>query len=118
MKQTILLTISVLLLVFSSCKKDNPTPSTPTGNATFWNNNSNVGVITVYVIGATYTSQITYNYTPTGCNYNGCANFTLPPGNYMWSASSTTGQSWSSNATIPNNVLTVTEGGCLLFQLQ
>lgn len=78
------------------------------GKVTFWNNNSSIGVITVYMGGT--SGQITHDILPTVCNTSGCANFSGNPGTYSYTASATTGQTWSGSAT-------VTAGGCLLLRL-
>jgi len=78
------------------------------GDVTFWNNDANVGVITVVIGGS--SSGITSNVNPAGCGESGCANFTLSAGNYSFTASATTGETWSGNCT-------VTANGCLKFNL-
>ncbi len=79
-----------------------------TGNVTFWNNDSNVGIITVYMGGT--SNQISSNTYPTSCNTSGCANFSGSPGSYSFTASATTGETWS-------GTVVVTSNGCLLEHL-
>ena len=79
-----------------------------TGNVSFYTT-SNYGYVSVYVSG--YSATIT-SYYPSGinyCNSSGCANFTLSPGTYSFSASSSSG-SWS-------GYITINAGGCLLDHL-
>jgi hypothetical protein len=53
-----------------------------------------VGVITVYLGGS--SSQITQTTVASSCPTSGCANFTVTLGSsYSWSASATTGETWS-----------------------
>ena len=112
MKNLIKISISVLIITTAiSCHKDSPS-HVYDGSVTFWNSNTNVGTITVNVTGQgiNQTSKITYSYTATSCNYTGCANFTLPAGVYNFSASATTGETWTGTATS-------TVGGCQLNEL-
>ena len=68
--------------------------SSSTGTVTFYNNQSNVGVITVYLGGS--SSQITQTTVASSCPTSGCANFTVTLGSsYSWSASAATGEAWS-----------------------
>jgi hypothetical protein len=60
---------------------------------TFYNDQSNVGVITVYLNNTTGT--ITSNISNPSCGQNGCANFYIQSGYYSWTASSTTGEFWN-----------------------
>jgi hypothetical protein len=46
-----------------------------------------------------------------GCGANGCATFTLNPGQYSFSASCPS-RTWGPGS------FTVTSGGCLLYELQ
>ncbi len=80
----------------------------PNGNITFWNDDISVGTITVYTNGT--SSSITSNTSPSWCNAAGCANFSRIPGTYSYTASATTGQSWS-------GYYTITANGCLRFHL-
>ncbi len=77
-------------------------------NVTFWNNQTSVGVITVNIGG--YSSQITYSAEPSSCGDSRCANFSLPPGTYIFTATATTGEYWSRDCDATN--------GCLLFELE
>jgi len=85
--------------------------TTTTGNVSFWTNKDLAcGSITVNVNGK--SGSIT-SYSPNGvssCNVSGGANFTLPAGNYNYTASCSGGLTWS-------GTITVTAGGCLLQQL-
>lgn len=67
---------------------------TSSGTVTFYNNQSTVGVITVYLGGT--SGQITQTTAASSCPTSGCANFTVTLGSsYSWSASATTGEAWS-----------------------
>ena len=114
-KQSIAFAMMVLslMVVTSSCKKesneDSPSPSsssTPqTGSVTFWYNSSG-SIATVIINGQTGSiTQYYATYDPT-CGSAGCANFTLPTGNYSYSASSTW-STWSGTVAISNNVCTM-----------
>jgi hypothetical protein len=81
---------------------------TPNGNVTFWNNDASVGTITVYTNNTSGT--ISSNTSPSWCNASGCANFSRSPGTYSYTASATTGQTWS-------GYYTITAGGCITFHL-
>ncbi|MBL7883224.1 MAG: hypothetical protein JNL69_04100 [Bacteroidia bacterium] len=101
MKKTLTLLISISLLM--GCKKEMPEPPTehsggntfgmPTFSEyyiTFFNNNFAGSPLSVNING--YLGNITYayNYNP-GCGAVGCANFTLPPGNYSYGYQSNSG---------------------------
>jgi len=81
------------------------------GNVSFWvKTDLGCGNITVNVNGQ--SGSIT-GYNTNGvsdCSVSGGANFTLPAGNYNYTASCSGGVSWS-------GTITVTAGGCLLQQL-
>lgn len=98
MKKIILLL--VLFIPFISCKKEIPEPPTETTSNTHGWGNTNFneygvtffttidrgyGPISVSFGGFTGTITYYYNYDP-GCNAMGCANFTVPPGTYYFSA--------------------------------
>jgi hypothetical protein len=78
-----------------------------TGSVTFWNSDVSS---TITVITAGYSDVITSYTNPTSCGTSGCANFTLPAGNYSYSASAGTGETWSGS-------FTITSGGCLRYNL-
>jgi hypothetical protein len=82
-----------------------------TGNVSFWTKTDlGCGNITVNVNGQ--SGSIT-GYNTGGvstCNVSGGANFTLPAGNYNYTASCSGGDTWS-------GTIAVTAGGCLLQQL-
>jgi hypothetical protein len=81
-----------------------------TGNAMFWTS-SDLGCGGIYVFISNSSGAISQYYsggTP-NCGASGCANFTLPPGNYSYTASCS---SWNWNGTI-----TVTAGGCSRMRL-
>lgn len=79
-----------------------------TGNVSFWNDDVSIGTITVNV--SSYSGSVTSNVDPSSCNTSGCANFTLQVGTYSYTASATTGETWSGTCTISS-------GGCLLYHL-
>ncbi len=78
-----------------------------TGSITFWNNDVSS---TITVITSGYSDVITSYTNPSSCGTSGCANFTLPLGNYNYSASAGSGETWSGS-------FTITSGGCLLYNL-
>ncbi len=80
------------------------------GKVTFWiAQDFACGSITVNLNGQTRIINQYYSSGITSCDMSGCANFELPPGTYTYSA-------YCSNQTWNGNV-TVTQNGCLLFQL-
>ena len=88
---------------------NNP-PQNNTGRATFWTN-SDLGCGSISVTCSSQSGTITSYYssgTPS-CGASGCANFTLPPGTYSFSASCTN-KTW-------NGTITVTQGGCSTMRL-
>ncbi len=125
---SIILVLFLTVILTGSCKKVLPSPKVKTqtgvgsgggggggggggstyGNVDFWNDNPAVGLITVYV--SSSSGSITSNVTPSSCGTSGCANFSLPAGTYSYSASATTGETWSGNVNFSS-------GGCLLFNL-
>jgi len=78
------------------------------GQITFWNNDSWIGNISVSFGGT--TKVINANVNPSNCNTSGCANFTIAPGTYPYTASATTGEYWSGSHTVTSN-------GCLKVNL-
>lgn len=91
----------------SSANTDNGTCSY-SGRVTFWYNSNGTNA-TVYVGGyVAYVTQYYPTYDPS-CGSSGCANFTLPPGTYSYSASST----WSSWS----GYVTITKNGCAMICL-
>jgi hypothetical protein len=103
------LLLAIAAFTFTACSdEDGGSTGGNSGDVSFWNNDYNVGVITVTVSGR--TAQITDNISPSGCGESGCANFNLSAGTYTFSASATTGETWSGNCTIES-------GGCLRFNL-
>lgn len=82
-----------------------------TGKVMFWTKTDHsCGPITVSIAGQT---AIVSNYftsgSPSGCGITGCANFSLPIGNYSFTATCGT-YNW--NGTVP-----ITSDGCFLLQL-
>ena len=77
----------------------------------FWTGTSSFGTITVNINNTSgdITSYITGG-TPS-CGFTGCATFELLPGNYAYTASSTSGASWSGTANISGDA-------CQPIQLQ
>lgn len=80
-----------------------------TGNALFWvSSDLGCGYVTVSLNG--YSDQITnYNSTSPACGTSGCAEFTLSPGTYSYSASCGS-YTWSGS-------ITITSGGCSKMRL-
>lgn len=105
----LLIAIFTITTIFSSCTKEETKPAeVKKGTVTFWNNQTNVGNITVNMSGS--SSVITYNVYPTGCDISGCANFSnISYGVHSYSASSTTGQTWSGTVDV--------QGSCIRFNL-
>lgn len=80
-----------------------------TGTATFWvNSDLGCGSITVNCNNQSGTITSYYSSAP-NCGASGCANFTLPPGTYNFTASCTN-KTW-------NGSITVTSGGCSRMRL-
>src|SRR5687768_2716548 len=98
-----MINLSMLLLMFvsfNSCKKegctdadaenydseaiDNDGSCQYKGDLTFWTK-TGPSTIDVTVNGITSTITTTYAAAP-GCDANGCANFTIPSGNYSYHA--------------------------------
>ena len=96
-----------LLLAFTGCKKDLDENDTR-GYVTFWNSNSSIGNITVYLGDASGT--ITSNVVPLECQTSGCANFWAEPGTHTFTAEATTGETWSGS-------VDVEAGDCIMFHL-
>lgn len=81
-----------------------------TGNAMFWiSSDLGCGHITVTVNGQSKTISSYYNSSTPSCGASGCANFTLSPGTYNFSASCDN-KTWNSS-------ITVEEGGCQKMRL-
>ena len=80
-----------------------------TGNGVIWTAiDQGCGNITVVCNGQTRTISSYYSSTP-ACGASGCANFTLSPGTYPFTANCT-GRSWNGN-------ITITASGCSHIQL-
>jgi hypothetical protein len=120
-KTSIFLLCLVTSICFIRCEKETDSTtntgsgsgggsgSSSTGNATFWvASDLGCGTITVSVNGQSKTISSFYSTSP-ACGASGCANFTLAPGTYNYSASCS-GKTWS-------NSITVTAGGCSKMQL-
>jgi len=82
------------------------------GKATFWTKSDlGCGNITVNINGTTRTINSYYsNGIGNGCDVSGCANFTLSPGSYSYSASSSGGMTW-------NGTVNISANGCNQIQL-
>ncbi len=81
-----------------------------TGNAMFWTSSDlGCGNITVNISNSSGVISQYYSGGTPNCGAGGCANFTLPPGNYSFSASCSSGN-W-------NGTITVTAGGCSRMKL-
>ncbi len=106
--------IWIILFAFAiSCTKETGTntPTATTGNAIFWVA-SDLGVGTIGVT-CNNNTQIIRGYSTSGtpsCGAAACANFTLSPGTYSFTAVAGSTQ-WSGNVTI-------TSGGCTPLQLK
>jgi len=80
------------------------------GKATFWTQSDFAcGNISVYI--SSYSGSISHYYSSgnPGCEASGCANFSLSPGTYEWTASCSS-YNWS-------GTITVNEDGCSTMQL-
>lgn len=126
-KTGIILFCLVISACFSGCEKETDTTtntgsgggsgggsgsggSSGTGNAMFWvASDLGCGSINVSVNGQSKTISSFYSSTTPTCGASGCANFTLSPGTYNYSASCS-GKTWAST-------ITVTAGGCSKMQL-
>ena len=104
MKQIfLLLSISIIVLLNSGCKKDN--------TEVFWTNGTGYGTITVNVDGEERTITSYYDsYDPT-CTSGGCAKFTLKQGSYTFTAHN------ASNTATWNGSFKVSSGTCGLYLL-
>lgn len=85
---------------------------TSSGRVTFYTQ-SDLGCGTIYVsISGQSSKSITSYYSSgiSGCDKSGCANFTLTPGTYTYTASCS-GYNWGPTS------FTVTSNGCLKYEL-
>ena len=83
------------------------------GEVTFWQSGSpSYGITTVYVNGVSSSITSDYSSGTPDCGTSGCANFTLEPGTYNYTAeeSGLLGATWS-------GTVTVTSNGCLTVKL-
>jgi|GEM_PF-1798246 len=82
------------------------------GKATFWTKSDlGCGNITVNINGTTRTiTGYLSGGIGNGCDVSGCANFTLSPGSYSYSASSSGGMTW-------NGTVNISANGCNQIQL-
>lgn len=82
------------------------------GKVTFWTeSDQNCGNITVKVTGYSSKYITSYYYNGlSGCDRSGCANYTLSPGTYTYTASCS-GYTWGPST------FTITAGGCLRYEL-
>jgi hypothetical protein len=121
MKKIIIYSISLFILL-TSCTKEpakifgctDPNSSTYNpyatdengsckyeGNVTFWFN-KNQSMATVTINGQVgYISKYYPSYNPE-CGSDGCANFTLPIGEYTYTATSTPNNIWSGKIVVSN----------------
>jgi hypothetical protein len=128
-KLLFLLMICSLTLALPSCKKEGCTNSGACnydpdaekddgscinkGKITFWQiDNSGYGYVDVTVNGTTAVITSEYTNVPT-CDASGCANFTLCPGNYAYTAA----EQFPGTATW-SGIVNVSENGCLTVWLQ
>lgn len=96
---------------YNSAANDNDGSCEYTGQVSFWMNTGD-NYVDVTVAGITSTITTNYGSNP-GCGQNGCANFTLPSGNYNYSAIEDAiffPTSWGGTLTVPKN-------DCLTLQL-
>lgn len=111
MKNRIKILFSIVLFILSiaGCKKNESVkPSNVSfGNVTFWNDEPAVGKITVNISGN--SDFITASISPSSCGNADCANFSLSYGKHSYTASATTGETWSGSFTVNSD--------CLLFNL-
>ena len=84
----------------------------PTGQVMFWSTVGNEGDISIYVDGF-YAGTLTQYYTssPSSCGASGGLTLDLTVGSHSYTARSDAGSTWSDS-------FSVTEGGCLLWQLR
>lgn len=95
---------------FSELTADDGPPPSGNGKVTFWTSQDfGCGPITVSVNGQSATINSYYTGGINGCDISGCANFSLPAGNYSFSASCQ-GFTWSGTVTVSSN-------GCMRMQL-
>lgn len=99
----LMIVVATGIFVMSSCAPKN-------GSVTFWNTSS-ANTVVVSISGQA-NQTITTSVNPTACGASGAATFSLAPGSYNYSATTTdpTAGPWSGSAT-------VTAEGCLLLQL-
>ena len=102
----LILASSLVMVIISlqSCSEDEVTNY----DVTFWNAETNVGQITVTIDGKTAVITQTVSSTPE-CKSSGNANFTLTAGSYPWSATATTGESWSGTEVVGAALCTTIE---------
>jgi len=99
--------IGISTTMITSCHKDStaaPATTTPApvanGNVYFWYNTTGT-TATVIINGQ--NEYITTHYTSDpGCGASGDANFSLPPGSYSYTASSSF-SNWSGTVTVTSN---------------
>lgn len=94
-----------IAIIISSCTKEETKPvEVVKGTVTFWNNQTDVGDITVSMSGS--SSYIISNIYPSGCSASGCANFyNVSYGVHSFTARSTTGEVWSGTVDLKTNCL-------------
>lgn len=101
---------SLLVILFmTNCKKAE-IPEIPTGkviNVVFFNNENDVGSITVD-FGGGVIEDITQKKNASSCPTNGCANFSLSEGRWNYVATATTGESWSDKVDVDQNSSCIT----------
>ena len=91
-----------------ACNYDEKGGCIDKGKVTFWNDYISGSHISVTINGATESMVTEYTSEP-NCDATGCANFSLCPGTYNYTAISSTG-SWG-------GTVTVTENGCIKVRL-
>lgn len=104
----IMIVVASGIFVMSSCA---PPPAPKNGSVTFWNTTC-PNVVTVSISGQA-NQDITTSVNPTSCGVTGAATFSLAPGSYNYTATTTgcSTNSYSGSATI-------TAEGCSILQLQ
>jgi hypothetical protein len=95
--------ILLFALIFSGCKKEKAN-----GFATFYYPNYGPTAV-VSINGQTRTITQIYDFNgPGDCNANGCANYTLPEGNYSYTAQSSI-FNWSGNFSVYGNQCSIVQ---------